>query len=437
MPKISVVIPVYNVEKYIRQCLDSAINQTLEDIEIICVDDGSTDSCPQILDEYAAKDTRIKVIHKKNSGYGHSMNVGMDAATGKYFAILESDDIIHLKMYEELYEIAERYQVDIVKADFCRFKINDGVMVCEQAKIAKPHLYNRVLNADRDAQSIIMDASLYTWSGIYKRSFLYENGIRHNETPGASYQDNGFWFQTMASAQSVYFVDRSYYMLRRDNPNSSVMSRGKVYCVRDEYEFVLQFLKDRPELYSKTIKYYWWARFGAYRYSYRRIAEEYKMEFLLHFQQVFSQVETTELDQNIFARKSWNDLQEILRNPEHFNAKHEKETQRLTQPRTKWNRLMWCYQDNGLKYTIVHILERVGSKVGIKSKKEQFKIYSVKPISKDIRSIERNLSHRMDDIVGTLELQSEQMKQIIKQQELLLQLYTMRESATKKEAEEV
>ena len=152
---------------------------------------------------------------------------------------------------------------------------------------------------------------------------------------------------------------------------------------------------------------------------------------------MFSQVETTELDQNIFARKSWNDLQEILRNPEHFNAKHEKETQRLTQPRTKWNRLMWCYQDNGLKYTIVHILERVGSKVGIKSKKEQFKIYSVKPISKDIRSIERNLSHRMDDIVGTLELQSEQMKQIIKQQELLLQLYTMRESATKKEAEEV
>ena len=94
MPKVSVIIPVYNVEKYLRQCLDSVINQTLKDIEIICVDDGSTDNCPNILDEYAAKDARIKIIHKKNEGYGKAMNVGISHASGEYIGIVEPDDYI-------------------------------------------------------------------------------------------------------------------------------------------------------------------------------------------------------------------------------------------------------------------------------------------------------------------------------------------------------
>ena len=116
-PKVSVVIPVCNVETYLRECLDSALAQTLRDIEIICVDDGSTDSSPAILDEYAAKDSRVKVIHKPNGGYGHTMNVGMDAATGEYFAILESDDIIKPNMYEVLYGLAKANDVDVIKSD--------------------------------------------------------------------------------------------------------------------------------------------------------------------------------------------------------------------------------------------------------------------------------------------------------------------------------
>ena len=102
MPKISVIIPVYNVEKYLRECLDSVINQTLADIEIILVDDGSPDNCPQICDEYALKDNRIKVIHKENGGYGSAMNVGLEKATGEYIGIVEPDDYIDSKMYEDL-----------------------------------------------------------------------------------------------------------------------------------------------------------------------------------------------------------------------------------------------------------------------------------------------------------------------------------------------
>lgn len=106
-PKVSVVVPIYNVEKYLRECLDSLVGQTLKEIEIICVDDGSTDSSKEIIREYMQKDTRVKMIAKeKNSGYGNSMNQGFDMASGEYVGILESDDFAEPAMFEKLYETA-------------------------------------------------------------------------------------------------------------------------------------------------------------------------------------------------------------------------------------------------------------------------------------------------------------------------------------------
>ena len=118
MVKVSIIVPVYNVEKYLRQCMDSIIVQTLKDIEIICIDDGSTDSSGGILDDYASKDDRIRVIHKENSGYGNSMNIGLDAATGEYVGIVESDDYADENMFQTLYRIADENKLDVVKSSF-------------------------------------------------------------------------------------------------------------------------------------------------------------------------------------------------------------------------------------------------------------------------------------------------------------------------------
>lgn len=101
MPKISVIIPVYGVEKYLKECLDSVLNQSLKDLEIILIDDGGKDNCPQIIDDYAKKDSRIIAIHKPNGGYGQTCNVGLEKATGEYVAIVEPDDYIDSKMYED------------------------------------------------------------------------------------------------------------------------------------------------------------------------------------------------------------------------------------------------------------------------------------------------------------------------------------------------
>ena len=126
MAKVSVIIPIYNVEKYLQECLDSVIDQTLKDIEIILVDDGSPDNCPRICDEYAQKDARIKVIHKENGGYGSAVNRGLEEATGEYIGIVEPDDYIDSDMYEDLYNIAQTNNADIVKSDHYTFSTKNG-----------------------------------------------------------------------------------------------------------------------------------------------------------------------------------------------------------------------------------------------------------------------------------------------------------------------
>ena len=112
--KVSVILPVYNVEKYLKQCLDTIVGQTLKEIEILCVDDGSTDDSVQILKEYEQKDHRIKVLSQKNAGAGAARNLGLRHASGKYLSFLDSDDFFEPDMLETAYEQAERYQAEMV-----------------------------------------------------------------------------------------------------------------------------------------------------------------------------------------------------------------------------------------------------------------------------------------------------------------------------------
>ena len=121
MVKVSVIIPVYNVEPYLKQCMDSVVGQTLKDIEIICVDDGSTDGSLDILREYAAEDNRIQIIEQKNAGAGAARNNGMRHATGKYLSFLDSDDFFEPRMLEKAYDLAEKDQ-----ADFVAYKSDHG-----------------------------------------------------------------------------------------------------------------------------------------------------------------------------------------------------------------------------------------------------------------------------------------------------------------------
>ncbi len=315
MSKVSIVVPIYNVEQYLRECLNSLISQTLEDIEIICVNDGSTDGCPDILKEYEQKDKRIKVINKPNSGYGHTMNVGMDYATGEYFGIVESDDYVVSDMYETLYEVAKKSRVDFVKADYCRFTCVGNENVLEFNHLCKQDsLYGRILNPK--LRNLFWDVSLYTWSGIYSMDFLRNNNIRHNETPGASYQDNGFWFQTFAFAEKVMFHKKSCYRLRRDNPNSSFHSKAKVYCVFEEYDFIRNKINQSQKDWERLKPIYWLQKFRAILWHYDRVGLEYKLEFLERCSKDFAKDDAANLlDLSLFSKKQTKKIKDIINDP--------------------------------------------------------------------------------------------------------------------------
>ncbi len=189
-PKVTILVPVYNVEKYLHQCVDSIVRQTLKDIEIICIDDGSTDSSSSILDEYASNDNRIKVIHKKNTGYGNSMNIGLDSATGEYIGIVESDDFADPKMFETLYSLAKKDDLDVVRSEFYFY----GNATGSNRKTKTDYVpHNRVFAPFEERSVFYQQPSI--WANIYRASFIKENEIRFLETPGASYQDTAFSFK--------------------------------------------------------------------------------------------------------------------------------------------------------------------------------------------------------------------------------------------------
>lgn len=282
MPEVTVIISAYNTEKYIAECLESAITQTFEDIEIICVNDGSTDHTLDIMEEYARKDSRIRIISKDNTGYGHSMNIGIDQASGRYVVFLESDDYILPTMCERMYQVCEQHELEIVKCDFYRF-FSRADRVCKRYYRASYHAsyddcYGKIFSAREDARVFL--TPMYTWTCMYRRDYLNKYNIRHNETPGASYQDNGFWFQSLMYCQRIYLLNEAFYMYRQDNPVSSMHSRDKVHAFSDEYAFIREKIADYVGDRGKLLKICAYFNLHHNFNSLLRVDEDYIMELI-------------------------------------------------------------------------------------------------------------------------------------------------------------
>lgn len=213
-PKVSVIVPVYNREKYLRQCVDSIRAQTLEDIEIILVDDGSTDNSSIICDEYAEQDARVRVVHKKNAGMGAAYNTGMSVARGRYISFIESDDFIDKTFLYDLYAHSNDGQYDIVKSLF---------KTLEETGITKKHRYIPMaqigIALGRYQCSGLIQGHVSHWSAIYRREYLTKNEITFNETPGAHSQDFGFAILNFAFAEKVFVVDKTSITYRMSSGN--------------------------------------------------------------------------------------------------------------------------------------------------------------------------------------------------------------------------
>lgn len=234
-PKVSVIVPCYGVEKYLNRCMESIVNQTLREIEIILVDDGSPDRVPEMCDEWRMKDSRIKVIHKDNAGLGFARNSGLDVATGQYVAFVDSDDYIELTMYETLYEEARTSDADVV---YCGFKteISNGIW-----KDSKEVEY-RTEWVGEDVEIFMLDMvacvpnireerkyQMSVWHAIYKRSIIYKKELRFLSERIVVSEDLPFHVDFLKHSQKVVYLANSFYFYCLNTASLTTIFRANKY----------------------------------------------------------------------------------------------------------------------------------------------------------------------------------------------------------------
>ena len=254
MAKISVIIPVYNVEKYLNECLESIINQTFKDIEIICVDDGSTDGSSDILNKYSMKDERFKIITQKNLGISVARNKGIESATGDYIAFIDSDDyLLNMDYFEKLYSACKKYNADIAVASIIRGneKKSGYIYKVEQEKIATDY--------EKKLKICNIPESNFVWNKLYRRSKLLDSRIRFPE--GYLYEDVFVTCKLLFCMDKLVSVPNVVYFYRKRR-NSVIKNRSvkakhdKLIAENEMYSFLKEkniSLKDLDG-YTKKIK---------------------------------------------------------------------------------------------------------------------------------------------------------------------------------------
>lgn len=239
MDMISVIMPVYNVEKYIRQGIESVLNQTYKKLEIILVDDGSKDSSGNICDEYAKKDNRIKVIHKENGGVSSARNTGMHIATGKYIMFIDPDDFYENNACELLYNAIEQKKVDYVIANY--------VYTTHKGEKWKKNMFSVNNNFEvsiKDYKKALFVMNSVIWNKIFKREFVEKHKLRFVE--GVLAEDAVFSMSCYAYAKKAYYIHDVIYNYRQNEKSESLSTKCTINYfskMNEAYKLILEVLK--------------------------------------------------------------------------------------------------------------------------------------------------------------------------------------------------
>lgn len=282
--KVSIIVPSLNAAAYIEQCLDSIRMQTLPELEVLCVDAGSTDGTVDILEEYAAMDNRIHYLKSGQKSYGYQMNLGIDAAVGEYIGIVEPDDYVAEEMFEKLYDAAHDNRLDYVKSNFYKFADYRGrryYQKWERSYWGKhDDVYHKIILLKETPQALVYGDHGNIWSGIYRREFLSDRKIRFHETPGASYQDTGFALLCALEAERVMFLEDCFYRYRQGTTGMSVRSQDNHSTIITEYAWIWEQMKNRGFTDEVSRSFYMAMKFHSYLWNCNRLQGESRRCFL-------------------------------------------------------------------------------------------------------------------------------------------------------------
>jgi len=307
--KVSIIMPVYNVEDYLRQCLDSIINQTLEEIEIICINDGSTDNSLQILEEYAKKDNRIIIINQKNSGSGVARNIGIKHVKGEYIGFVDSDDYIDITMFEKLYKNAKLNDTDIVMCPILIISENEEGLTNDDLKIFpyynldcfSNYFDNKIFDY-KETRDFIFLVAVNAYNKIYRTTFIKKINAKFVE--GLIFQDNIFFYQTYLKARSMSLIRDFLYFHRIHRTGSVQTDKGKGFydyikiqnMIIKIFESLPNFDDYKIELLNKKI-------IGIiFRYS--LVSNKHRAEFFKLIKQDFKKMKLTNNELDVLPRQA-------------------------------------------------------------------------------------------------------------------------------------
>ncbi len=260
MVKVSVIVPIYNAERYLKRCLDSIVNQTLFDIEIICIDDGSTDNSLEILNEYIKNDNRIKLIQQVNSGQGVARNKGIDIAEGEFIAFVDADDYIEPNMYQDLYNVAKKYDVDCVHCNYdVIYTENNTVTTSSLAEAMNIRMGKKIIYYDMPMYISDIKANIITlfagpiWNKVYKSKIIKEC---HVYFPNCKMQeDSCFNVNAHLFFNRVLFVEKKYYNYCVTSKSISTGIDNVHFDIIEAFKALKQILED-IDFYKKYENYY-------------------------------------------------------------------------------------------------------------------------------------------------------------------------------------
>lgn len=246
MIKLSIIVPIYNVENYLRRCLDSLVNQTLEEIEILLINDGSTDSSQDIVDEYVARYPKIiKSFIKENGGQGSARNLGISIASGEYLGFVDSDDFIELSMYKNMYDLAKREDADVITCDYSYISIAKGKKNIHLFKASSP-------------KELFFNPWAAPWNKIYRTSLIKDNQIRFPEK--LVYEDTAFYLNMIPYIKKINHLDDCFVnQVQRESSSMNGQNEKKVMQIISVMNYSLEFYEQRNfyQKYKEELEYFY------------------------------------------------------------------------------------------------------------------------------------------------------------------------------------
>lgn len=316
MVKVSVIVPCLNMEQYVNDCLQSILNQSMTQLEILVVDAGSTDGTLNILNGYERLDSRVKVLHSPKKSYGYQVNMGIRHAMGQYVAIVDADDKIEKHMYEMLYEVAVQEDVDYAKGavDFFVTITDDLAYRLPFRQFAQEAYQNGRVEVIPQRYPKLLTIDPYLWTGLYKLDFIRE--VHLHESSGAAFQDFGALLQTQMKAAKAVYISEPFYQYRQDNISASRYNKRGFEYVWSEYSWAEKAFMQEANQAWKAEFYKKWFFHTLNRYFAMAATGEIWDGAVFYINLIRQKLQSKLLQKDIsksdFEEKEWGEMQQFL-----------------------------------------------------------------------------------------------------------------------------